>query len=356
MIKILLLLLRIVLVAALLAGLAIVGIIIYGTYTDYQPPETEDITLQGNSEKPLGDTLTFLSWNIGYCGLGAKSDFFYDGGKMVRSEKSWVDENYAQIEKMLTTQLPNLDFYLLQEVDVESRRSYGMNQLAAISKAMPQYNTAFATNYKVKFVPLPFSNPMGYVLSGLASYSTHKSIANTRHQYPGKFEWPRRLFMLDRCFLVQRYPTANGKQLLVINTHNSAYDTQGTLKKAEMDYLRQFLLDEYQKGNYIVIGGDWNQCPPNVDGNKFLKEGMEPYDPKNIAADYLPATWQWAYDANVATNRSNLFPFDKEKTATTLIDFFLVSPNVSVLKIQNIDLNFQNSDHQPVLMSVQLKN
>lgn len=354
MAKFLLLLLRIILGIALLIGLALLGIIIYGTVTDYQPPETEDISTEGASNLPLTDTLTFFSWNIGYCGLGAKSDFFYDGGKMVHSPQDWVNDNYAQVQKVLTTQPTPINFYMLQEVDKHSKRSYDLDQVSGISQLL-NLNSAFATNYKVKFVPLPFTNPMGYVFSGLASYSPHRSVGNTRYQYPGKFEWPRRLFMLDRCFLVQRYDTPNGKQLLVINTHNSAYDTQGTLKKAEMDYLNRFLTDEYAKGNYIVVGGDWNQCPPNFDGNKFLKPGMQPYDPKNIAPDYLPATWQWAYDANVATNRSNLFAFDKDKTSTTLIDFFLVSPNIEILQTKGIDLQFQNSDHQPVLMSVKLR-
>jgi len=67
--------------------------------------------------------------------------------------------------------------------------------------------------------------------------------------------------MLDRCFLVNRYPLKNGKELLIVNTHNSAYDN-GTLKKQEMAFLKQWLLDENNKGNYIVVGGDWNQCPP----------------------------------------------------------------------------------------------
>ena len=345
---------RVVLVLALVAGLVLLGLIAYATITDYQPPETEAVELQGNNALPLDTTLTFLTWNIGYCGLGAKADFFYDGGEMVRSPQEWVNDNFSQVKKVLTDR-PDVDFYLLQEVDYSSRRSYHLNQVQGLGQYLPNYNWAFAPNYKVKFVPLPFNNPMGGVYSGLVSYSPHKSTNNTRYQFPSKFEWPRQLFMLDRCFLVQQYPTGNGKQLLVVNTHNSAYDTKGTMKKAEMDYMRQWLLDEYNKGNYIVAGGDWNQCPPNFDGNKFIKSDMQPYDPKNIAPDYLPAEWQWAYDPNMATNRSNLFPFDAQKTSTTLIDFFLVSPNIEIVKTYGVDLQFQNSDHQPVYMAVKLK-
>ena len=46
--------------------------------------------------------------------------------------------------------------------------------------------------------------------------------------------------MLDRCFLVNRYPVSNGNELLMINTHNSAYD-DGSLRKQQMDFLKDFL-------------------------------------------------------------------------------------------------------------------
>ena len=68
--------------------------------------------------------------------------------------------------------------------------------------------------------------------------------------------------MLDRCFMVNRYPLENGKELLVINTHNEAFDP-GEIRKAQMAYLKEFLLSEYAKGNYIIAGGDWNMSPPD---------------------------------------------------------------------------------------------
>ena len=67
--------------------------------------------------------------------------------------------------------------------------------------------------------------------------------------------------MLDRCFLVNRYPLENGSELIIINTHNEAFD-KGNIHKTQMAYLKEFILQEYNNNNYIIAGGDWNQTPP----------------------------------------------------------------------------------------------
>jgi exonuclease III len=38
-----------------------------------------------------------------------------------------------------------------------------------------------------------------------------------------------------------------------------------------------------------------------------------------------------------------------------VIDGFIVSPNVEVLSVQTIDLDFKNSDHNPVKLTFALK-
>jgi hypothetical protein len=49
--------------------------------------------------------------------------------------------------------------------------------------------------------------------------------------------------------------TAERKELVLINTHNEAFDP-GDIRRAQMDYLRTFMIDEYSKGNYVIAGGD----------------------------------------------------------------------------------------------------
>ncbi len=341
----------------LIPALYIGGVIIYGTVTDYQPEETIVLNTWGNADETIKDNeLSFLIWNIGYGGLGEKEDFFYDGGEGVRPEKDQYEVYMSGIERTLG-ELLGTDFILIQEIDTNSKRSYYNNQLHRLSATLPGYAYSYATNYQVDFVPMPLGNPanaLGQTQAGLGTYAKYTPTSATRYQFPGEFPWPKRVFILDRCMLVLRFPLENGKELLVVNTHNSAYDEDGKLKAAEMQYLKDFVTGEYEKGNYVVIGGDWNQNPPGFEQN-FFNQGKETYDQGIIANDFMPSDWTFAYDNNTATNRSLRTAYNAGATATDLIDYYLLSPNVELVKVETIDMQFSYSDHQPVKLNVKLK-
>ena len=342
---------------ALLIALILGGIILYALMTDYKPQEKETVEAIGNGNQTITkNDLSFLIWNIGFCGLGENADFFYDGGKMVRSPQNDVESYYQQAKTFLNTH-KNTDFVLLQEVDKGSKRSYYLNEFEGLNKEVfSNMNASFGKNYDVNFVPLPFTNPLGCVESGLGTYTPYKSTEITRYQFPGNFAFPKALFFLDRCFLLQRFPAPNGKEVIVINTHNSAYDN-GNLKEKQMEYLRNILLEEYKKGNYVIVGGDWNQTPPGFNNNTFLKKGgQEASEQIAVAFDYMPEGWIWAYDASVPTNRKLSEPYSYVRTFTTVIDFYLLSPNIKLKKVEGIDLKFKASDHQPVYMEIELMN
>jgi hypothetical protein len=74
-----------------------------------------------------------------------------------------------------------------------------------------------------------------------------------------------------------------------------------------------------------------------------------------LNSDYLPADWTWAYDNKIPSNRTVIAPYNPSETTTTVIDFFLLSPNISSVSIKCVDLGFQNSDHNPVIMQAKLK-
>lgn len=333
------------------------GVIVYGTVTDYQPEETIALSFWGNAEETIGsNNFSFLIWNIGYAGLGEKEDFFYDGGESVRPTKEQHEIYMSGIERTLGEQI-GIDFIMIQEIDTNSKRSYYDNELHDLAANLPGYTYTYATNYQVDFVPMPLGNPanaLGKVEAGLGTYSKYTPSSVTRLQYPGEFGWPKKVFILDRCMLVMRFPLPNGKELLVINTHNSAYDSDGTLKAEEMNYLKGFVTSEYEKGNYVVIGGDWNQNPPNFPQNHF-NQGKETYDQGIIATDFMPDGWSYAFDISHPTNRNLVKAYVAGETTTDLIDFYLLSPNVEILTVQTVDMQFAYSDHQPVKLEVRLK-
>lgn len=346
----------IILIPILTFGLYLVGNILFAFLTDFQPPEKESIELRGMPSKSQPDSiLSFLNWNIGYAGLGQKADFFYDGGTTVISPESDVNTYFKGIKKTVEA-ADSIDFVLLQEVDTLARRSYSINQFTEIGNALKGYGYAFATNYDVKFVPKPFTEPLGKVVAGLMSLTRYFPKEITRYQYPGRFEFPTYLFFLDRCFLLNRYSLNNGKELLVINTHNSAYDNTGEMKKGELEMLKKFITEEYNKGNYVIVGGDWNQCPPNFDPMKFNQGKSEaPYTPQVQDPSFLPSDWHWAADTAVPSNRNLITAYNSQKTFTTVIDYYLLSPNVEPLIVKTLDMHFAYSDHQPVYLKVKLK-
>lgn len=345
------------LIPALAYGLYVVFVLAFGTINDFKPAEEIPMSVNNNSELIPTDSsvFSFMIWNIGYAGLGNESDFFLDGGQMVQPTEAL---NTRYLDGILATveQNQQLDFLMLQEVDIHSKRSYGHNQFEEISTKLPSHGKVHALNFNVKFVPKPLTSfsPIGKVQSGLATYSKYKIASSTRWQFPGSYAWPTSAFHLDRCLLESRIPLESGKELVVINSHNSAYDG-GKLKPLEMAYLKEFLLAEYAKGNYVVVGADWNQCPPDFAYDSFSAGNEDDYYQDNIAVDFMPEGWQWAFDPKVATNRKNAAKFEEGKTFTTLIDFYLLSPNVTLLEVEGVSLNFENSDHQPVKLKIQLK-
>ncbi len=345
--------------------LYIVGVLIYGTATDWQPEATIKLeTAQEASEKVINDSiLTFTTWNIGYGGLGAKSNFFFDNGdqmfsngRMIRSPKEYVDEYVAGAEQFVST--TKSDFFLLQETDFDSKRSYHINEFDRLRNKLPNYSAAFAANYKNERVPLPIAEPWrvyGQILSGLTTLARFQPEESIRYQLPGKFEWPTRLFQLDRCVLKQTYVTANGKKLVVFNVHNSAYDKGGKLKKQQIEFLKGMFSEEYAKGNYVVVGGDWNQVPPNFAFDRFMPGNTGGYSQISIEADAMPADWTWVYDPTTPTNRKSRDIYTANKTFETLIDFFLISPNIKVNAVKGLPQGFRISDHQPVYMEIELE-
>ncbi len=327
--------------------------LLYAMITDYRPPEKE-ILFESNQPDTIHpeNTLTLLLWNIGYCGLGKDMDFFYDGGSQVRTSPVTTHHNLSFIRQFLLDN-DSCDFILLQEVDQKSKRSYRINEVDTFNTALSGHHPFFTLNYKVKFVPLPPTSPMGMVNSGLLTLSKYLPSSSVRYNFPGDYSWPTNLFMLDRCFLVNRYPLPDGKELLVINSHNSAFD-DGSLKTQEMDFLKLFLLDEYKKGNYIIIGADWNQNPPGFSPKEFSDElTYERFQLNAIAEDFMPDDWQWVYYPTVPTNRNLATPYDPEESTLTILDFFLLSPNLRFSTIKTIDLSFEYTDHQPVILELQ---
>lgn len=346
--------LKVLLVIIALVIIGVGSLMAFLAITKYKPEKEIVLYESNNNAVQISDSTEFsaLIWNIGYAGLDKDMDFFFDGGKQVRPTKANSARNLEGIKNFISEQ-SDRDFILLQEVDWVAKRSYRENQVKLFADLFPERNTQFGMNYNVKFVPAPPLNPMGKVKSGLVSISKYEPSNVTRFALPGEFDFPMNLAMLNRCFMVNRYPLPSGKELLIINTHNSAYD-DGSMRRDEMEYLNKFLVAEYDKGNFILVGGDWNQCPPNFT-HTYTDNLFDTVDRIDIEPDYLPADWTWAYDSSVPTNRRVPTPYIKGDSRTTVIDFFLLSPNMELIEVKGYSNEFVYSDHNPVGIKFRMK-
>lgn len=334
-------------------GILIALFLLFFTLTDYRPEKVEPISISPESPKlEISKTLKILSWNVGYAGLNKEMDFFYDGGKMVRPLRKQIETNLANINSTLQKH-KDADFIFLQELDIDSRRSYYINELDYFKQNLPEYQVAYATNYKVLFVPMPIVQPMGKVKAGIATFSKIPSIKSERHTFPFNFSWPLKIFMLDRCFITSEIKTSNDKKLILINTHNSAFDGTGQLPKAELKFLREYMEKEYNKGNYVLLGGDFNLSPTT-----FSKESFNSlYDINNamvIPSETFDKDWKIVFDPQVPTNRSTASIYQEGVTKVNCLDFYIVSPNIQIESVKCIDLGFESSDHNPVVTTFKL--
>ncbi|GAA0356035.1 endonuclease/exonuclease/phosphatase family protein [Bacillus horti] len=321
----------------------------YMTFTDYKPLVQEELTIQNNQHTTLtqGEAFTVTTFNLGYSALDAGQDFFMDGGTNSRgTSKTQVETNLNGIIHTLSDL--QSDIFLLQEVDVKSSRSYQVNQVEAIINQLPEHSSTFAYNYKVSWVPVPLTHPMGSVQSGLLTLSSFHSSEQTRFDLPGKESWPVQLFELDRAFIENRFPVDNGKELVLLNLHLSAFDEGGQIRKQQLDFLSEYIRHEVEKGNYMILGGDWNHSLPGTDPSQFPTQQEWPEWLQEFPETFGPADFQWAVDPQIPTVRSMDVAYEVGFNFLAVIDGFFVSPNIQVIEVHTNDLQFEHSDHHPV--------
>ena len=352
-----------IIIPSLIIGIPVLSVVLlflYLTIVEYRPKPVEDVAFTSGKEMLIpGKTYSIMSWNIGYAGLGKNEDFFMDGGKMIQPKSKAVVEGYFKgIKDVIGTYSADINF--IQEIDIKSKRTWNINQYESMKNFLRK-GSAFAYNYKCIFVPIPFP-PMGRVGSGVATYTDFETVSAKRHALPVLFKWPTRVANLKRCMLVTRIPVYenggdSGRELVLANFHLEAFDN-GEGKIAQTKALKEFIDAEYAKGNYVIAGGDFNQKFPG--SNNFGPVWLDGWLPGQLDENMLGEGWQFVYDDSKPTCRSNERPYNDADAAAHnwqyhVIDGFIISPNVKNISMNVIDMDFQDSDHNPVYMTFELK-
>ena len=340
-------LLGIIIAIILIAAAALIAI----TALEYRPKDVETVAVpDGTDMLEAGKSITIMSYNTGYAGLGAAEEFFMDGGNKTRADNKETVEGYMHgIADELKAQ--DADIYILQEVDTGSKRSYYIDETAYYKEALGlPYD--FAYNFNVFYLPYPIPDTMGRVKSGVATYTSYKVDSAERMQLPLAFSWPMRTLNLKRCLLVNRMPVSGtDKELVVINLHLEAYDS-GEGKIAQTKMLYEVITKELEKGNYVIAGGDFNQTFPGAHLYEAVLDGL--WMPGTLD-DNLPEGFSFVFDKEAPTCRSLDRPYTGcENPMYYIIDGFIVSDNITVEELSVIDTGFANSDHRPLRLSITL--
>lgn len=345
---------------SIIGSIACLAVLLVLTLTvlEYRPKAIEEVPFTSGTDKiELYKPVSILSWNIGYSGLGKEEDFFMDGGKKVRPDsKKIVERYYSGIRDSINAN--PADILFIQEIDIKSKRTWKMNEFEALKRDTGKCGS-FAYNFKCVYVPLPIPT-IGKVASGVSVLTNLETTKAERIALPVAFKWPVCTVNLKRCILATRVPVYEngndtGKELVLADFHLEAYDN-GEGKIAQTKVLMSFLESEYEKGNYVIAGGDFNQKFPSSEAFPPIWYG---WLPGSLSDDMLKPGWQFVYDDSKPTCRSLEYKYNDEAAANHewqyyVLDGFLVSPNVNALSVDVIDLDFQNSDHNPVHMTFEL--
>lgn len=307
----------------------------------YVPPKVKELKWPDNAQKAGPHELDVLSWNLGYAGMGKESNFALDGGTdWLAPSRQIVQKNLEGIRRVLSQKSP--DIFLLQEVARPSFMNRRVDVLSPVVKMLGDYAFVYTPDTSTFFIPPPLSIQMG-----LAVFARQDlMIASESRLLP--LEPHRAGLRKHYQFVVNRIPIQGLKgQWVVINLHLAAFDEQANVRQQQLTVLKDFVMQEFEKGNYVVIGGDWNVTLvdthfPHTTDEKFL------FWVHAMPEHTFPQDWQIVADDKIPSVRTVHKAYVPGENYVCVIDGFVTSPNVQVQSVATTDLAFEYSDHHPV--------
>lgn len=347
---------KILLLPAAILVLASAGYAAYVFLTYNRIPDRQTLSVEGGAEQAAerGREYTIVSYNVGFGAYTPDFTFFMDGGKesRARSKESVLECVRGCADTALSY---DPDLVLFQEVDTDSTRSFHVDERALIREmfdAEGSFDSVFAQNYHSAYLLAPITKPHGASNSGLLTQSGLNITESLRRSLPVA-SGIKKILDLDRCYSISRIPVDDGRDLVLFNAHLSAYGTDAEQGNAQLEMLFGDMRTEYQKGNYVVCGGDFNH-DFTADSRLYFNPGTDkiyswcqPF-PEEILPEGFTKCTEYA-EGMTATTRYTDIPYSAD-SFTVILDGFIVSDNVACTYVQNIDTGYQYTDHNPVVM------
>jgi endonuclease/exonuclease/phosphatase family metal-dependent hydrolase len=212
-------------------------------------------TLTPATDSPAA--LLVMTYNIKFA--GGRIDFFFDcfGDRVLMSKAEVTSHLSGLADKVIQV---NPDVLILQEVDVNSKRSAHIDQLQWLLDHTDLNYGVYASQWKADFVP---SDGIGAVDSGNAILSKYPLTDAERIALPLRSDQSglERYFYLKRNVLTARLELATPELITIVATHSEAYAKDGT-KQAHVEQFAAELDRHSAQGHWVIGAGDLNTLPP----------------------------------------------------------------------------------------------
>ncbi len=339
---------------ALIFGALLLYLILVIFLNRYRPSgdKVEYLNSPNISEEPAASSITLTIWNIGYAGLGKDSDFITDGGKSwLPPSKQTVQDNLTGIQKTLEKAPINAaNITMLQEVSVKSPLNYWVPVRKMLLQHFQKHHATYRPDISSKGLPWPLK-----IAHGTMTLSRSKPKATQIIKLPAEPTFLGGLIKRNYALLVTRLPIKNtSTEWIIINLHLAAFDPNGATRHKQLKAVMAYANLEYAKGNFIIMGGDWNMAlTPSDFPHTTDLENL--FWLVNLPKKFIPTSWNIACDTATPTVRTNYQPYTKGQNYTAIIDGFITSPNVHVDTVLTTDTNFIHTDHMPVTATFSTK-
>lgn len=278
---------------------------------------------------------TLVTYNIGYLsGL--------TNNQAIKTNKELFDNNLKTAITALKPLKP--DFIGFQEIDLDSKRSFKVNQVNKIAEALNFAQSAIAINWDKNYLPFPyfpFSAHFGRILSGQAVLSrypieSHERIALEKITNKPFFY---KAFYIDRLAQITKI-NIKGRFLILINVHLEAFEVATRQKQTEF---LQKLLSKYVDDHPVLLIGDFNST---------LINGDNPQPTINLLLNN-PSLKSAVPKEKLTDEQSRTFPSDKP---IAKLDYIFYTPKtIEVMEWGVISEAEQASDHLPLMIKFRFR-
>lgn len=209
------------------------------------------------------ERITVMNWNAKFG--GGRIDFFFDchGDRVIMEFGEVIGHMEGLAEKIRQV---DPDILLLQEIDVDSKRSANVDQMQWLLDHTDLNYGAYASQWRARYIP---KHGLGKVDSGNGILSKWKLADADRLALPliDEQDFITRYFYLKRNILRARVDLPGDKPLWLANIHTAAFAQDGT-KGRQIERFKEELQRLDDQGKTFVAGGDLNTVPP---GSKRLR-------------------------------------------------------------------------------------